>query len=205
MAAQILPSLCFAPIQAYCKFISGPILIDLHEHYIKQTYRNRFVIATANGMQTLSIPVEQYEPHTATGKIKISYSEPWQRNHWRSITSAYKRSPFFEFYENAFHPFFETQRFEYLHEFNTATTKEICRLLKLEVPRETEAYVPLEQNDLRELISPRKEIGVDVLFRPMRYAQVFEERHGFLPNLSVFDLICCVGPSAVAVLRSSVV
>ncbi len=204
MAAQILPSLCFAPIQAYSKMLAGNCLFDVHEHYIKQTYRNRYVIAGANGLQTLSVPVEKYEPHTPTGAIKISYREDWQRNHWRSIVSAYKRSPFFEFYEDAFRPFFEMNRYVYLHEFNRATTQTICRTLKLEMPAEAETYTLPHTNDLRELISPRVAIDKDTSFRPQRYTQVFEERHGFLPNLSVLDLLFCEGPSAVHVLRNCI-
>ncbi len=194
----ILPSVYLGSIRWYSKlFLYGKIGIERHEHYIKQTYRNRCRIVGSNGIQDLIIPVHQKENHTPMHEIEIDYDGNWQRQHWQSICSAYGNSPFFDFYDYYFSPFYKKNDWKNLIDFNSDLLSTTMKLLKCkkEIQFTTE-YFPSYENaaDFRKTFSPKKES--DESFHPKRYVQVFEERHGFIPNLSIIDLLCCCGPDA---------
>lgn len=195
-AIPVLSSLYLGPVRYFRVLQESPaVIIDLHEHYLKQTWRNRCRIAGPNGLQDLIVPVEKYANHTPAGEIRISYREPWQRSHWRSIRTAYGNSPYFEFYADHFAPFYGDRKPERLHEWNMALLQICLRLLKLNctVNCSSNYAGPAGADDLRETISPKKPADA-VTFHP--YPQVFAERHGFVPDLSVIDLLCCTGPDA---------
>ena len=117
---SLLTSTYFGPVQWYQKLNqSDCCLIERHDHFVKQTYRNRCVIATTSGLQALTVPIERYEgAHCEMRDIRISNHGSWRHLHWNALQSAYGESPFFEFYADDLIPFFE-RRWEFLFDFNT--------------------------------------------------------------------------------------
>ncbi len=171
------------------------IFIDVGEHYIKQTYRNRCVIYAANGKLPQIIPVVKVNGnHTKTKDIKIDYSGRWQKNHWRSIVSAYNQSPFFLYYKDDLETIFE-KKFDFLIDFNTELTKIILNFIEAETTIHlSEDYIDStepETIDFRNSFSPKKP---PTLSHPS-YIQVFSEKYGFIPNLSIIDLLFNEGPN----------
>lgn len=219
----LLSSAYLAPVQWYAKlFQSNGCWMEQHDHFIKQTYRNRCIIATANGPQALTIPIErpsgEQASRMAMKDIRISDHGNWRHIHWQAIVSAYNESPFFEYYADDFRPFFE-RRFEFLFDLNLELTHTICTLLDF-TPNIilTPAFVPTQAQlasgatlpsdfakddasplpafeDFRDTIVP-KNPPHDPDFTPRPYYQVFAQRHGFLPNLSIIDLLFNMGNEA---------
>lgn len=182
----------FAPIEFYLHLKNADkICIEQHEYYQKQTYRSRCRIATANGIMDLSIPVEKRN-HTLIRDIRISEHSDWQTQHWRSIEAAYNSSPFFEYYADDFRPFFE-KKWLFLWDFNIELLHKTLELLDIETKITlTEAYEPqTDENtlDLREIIHPKK--AASLPSKP--YYQVFAAKFGFIPNLSIIDLLFNMG------------
>ena len=199
--AVFLSTAYLAPVQYYSKLVSyKTVWIETCETYPKQTYRNRCMIATANGIQSLSVPVEHPETEKCLTKdIRISDHGNWQHIHWNALVSGYGMSPFFEYYEDDFAPFYR-QKYRFLIDFNEQLRSTICELLDIhpDVSYTTE-YHPEIADDFRTAIRPRQPV-VDNTFMPKPYYQVFREKHGFLPNLSIIDLLFNMGPEAVMVL-----
>lgn len=168
--------------------------LEEQENFMKQTYRNRCLIANVNGEHTLTIPVTKSVPnHCPIKDIKIDYSENWQRLHWKTIETAYNNSPFFLYYRDYLEPFYNKQ-ISFLLDFNTQLLEVICRLIKLDaVILPTEVYVSKTSSkclDLRTLIHPKKRNLSDYSFKDMiPYRQVYVEKTGFIPNLSSIDLL----------------
>jgi len=200
----LLATAYLGPVQYYTHLCAAAsVQIEQHEHYRKQTWRNRCRIAGPNGVQDLVVPVKKYANHTPVKDILIAYDEPWQRLHWRSIVAAYANSPFFEHYEALLRPYFEEKKFTRLLDRNQSLLELSLRLLKLSPEISlTEIFEPEKENDLRTLISPKKNFQDDPSFRAQRYPQVFEERYGFQANLSILDLLCCAGPGSAKVLQT---
>lgn len=198
---SLLTSTYFGPVQWYQKLNqSDCCLIERHDHFVKQTYRNRCVIATTSGLQALTVPIERYEgAHCEMRDIRISDHGSWRHLHWNALQSAYGESPFFEFYADDLSPFF-ARRWEFLFDFNTAITRKMCELLDIHPQIAfTEAYASAEEEgvtDFRDVIRPKHPLPDDG-FRPRRYYQVYEQKHGFQPNLSILDLLFNEGPEAV--------
>ncbi|MDR2284927.1 MAG: WbqC family protein [Sphingobacterium sp.] len=198
MSIPVLLSANYLPPVSYFHAIAqnpGTVLIDQYEHFPKQTYRSRTHIATANGILDLMIPIQHgRKEHVAMKEVKISYDHDWQRLHWSSIQTAYRSSAYFEYYEDEFAPFYE-RKFDYLFDFNLEQLQLTLQLLKL--PRElqrTEAYTKnYEGLDFRTSIHPKKP---SVYANPKAYYQVFEERTGFQPNVSIIDLLFNQGPQS---------
>ena len=206
----ILATTYFGPVQWYQKLnrFDG-VLMEQHEHFLKQTYRNRCVIATTQGVQALTVPVEAPVGEgvalskTEIKDVRISNHGKWRTEHWNALQSAYGESPFFEFYEDDIRPFFEN-RWEYLLDFNMAITEKMCELLDIHPHIElTSSYqnsLPFGEGwgetDFRTVIHP-KHPQEDSDFSPKPYYQVYKERLGFLPNLSILDLLFNMGNEAV--------
>ncbi len=188
------------PIEYLASIINNPkILIEQEEHYVKQTYRNRCVIYTANGLFPLSIPVDRVNGnHTKIKDVEISCFENWQQHHWRSIVSAYNQSPFFLYYRDDLEVFF-TKQYKYLLDFNTQLTKVILDALDLKPEIVfTEKYIENNDSlylDMRNQFSPKK-MNTDISFP--KYIQVFGENQGFISNLSIIDLLFNEGPNALS-------
>ena len=195
----LLSTAYLAPIQYYSKLYRFPeIYVEHYEHFPKQTYRNRCHIYGANGLLPLSIPLKKYPEKTIAKNIQIAYDYHWQKIHWKSIESAYRCSPFFEFYEQDFIPFY-TKKYTYLVDFNEALQYTVIKLLKIKTELKNTVTYQKEnpdKEDLRDFISPKKNYDADKSFIPKPYLQVFQNKHDFIPNLSIIDLLFNQGPSS---------
>lgn len=205
---SLLSHACFAPVEYFVELLYRPVIIEKHSNYLRQTYRNRFQIMGANGPLSLSIPVEKSRGQKLMDKdVRIAYHTPWQNNHWQSLISAYNSSPFFQFYRDDIESFF-TRKYKFLFDFNLEATEVISELLEIDTRISfTSEYIHEPYNeivDLRESIHPKKNnINPTGLFKPVKYKQVFDERHGFIPNLSILDLLFNKGPEAYLMLEQS--
>ncbi len=199
----LLSSTYLGPLEYYAWLIQhNKVYIDKEEHYIKQTYRNRCVIYTANGKQSLTVPVIKVNGnHTKIKDIQISSQQDWQKVHWRSIVSAYNHSPFFLYYRDELEPFY-TKTFKYLLDYNHELLEILFYLLDINIKiTYTEKFIEKDNYrfiDLRNHFSPKKE-NPDMVFPA--YTQVFEVTHGFIPNLSIIDLLFNEGPNTVEYLK----
>ena len=207
MSTALLQTTYFGPIQWYQKLYRyDQTLIEQYDSYQKQTYRNRCVIATANGLQALTVPVEHNVQRSMFNvqckDLRISDHNQWRRVHWNALQSAYSESPFFDYYADDIRPFFE-KKYEFLVDFNEAIRQTVCDLLDIQPKVEyTSSFLsPLTSHlspldDFREVINA-KHPQADADFQPRRYWQVFEDRHGFQANLSILDLLFNMGNEAV--------
>ena len=176
------------------------VLIDSQEHYTKQTYRNRCEIYGANGKLNLTIPLVRRGQRVPVYDAEIENSHGWKKLHWRSIESAYRSSPYFEFYEHHFMPIFENDH-THLFELNQEIQNKIIQILNLDVVvKETESYQKehFGYKDFREAIHPKND--PKNILSDKRYIQVFESKCGFIPNLSILDLLFNEGPNAISFL-----
>lgn len=167
------------------------VVLEKHEHFVKQTYRNRCEILTSNGKLSLSIPLVKQADKELIAEKKISYAEDWQKQHWRAITSAYKNSPYFEFFEDEFKPFYEN-KYELLLDYNTQLLQKILHILRVKKQIEfTNQFdmSPVNSLDLRALSDLNNSENVNL--KP--YYQVFADKQGFTPNLSCLDALFNVG------------
>ena len=197
MERILLSTTYFGPIQWYQKLYRAErVFLEHCETFQKQTYRNRCLIATTNGIQALTVPVERDAEQI--GSVRISDHGNWRHLHWNALKSAYGESPFFDYYQDDIRPFFE-QRWDYLLDFNEAIREKMCELLDIEpIVSLTETFIAPEglAGDFRSAIRP-KHPEPDSDFTPKRYYQVYEQKHGFLPNLSILDLLFNMGPESV--------
>ena len=198
VSVVLLSTAYLAPVEYYIQMCShSQVIIEAYCHYIKQTYRNRCVIASANGSQTLSIPIVKPESlKCLTKDIRIAEHGNWRHLHWNAIVSAYNSTPFFEYYQDDFRPFYEKPA-GFLFDFNEALRELICSLLDISpaVTYSTEYDFSPQPNvlDLREAIHPKKK-PVSQSLSP--YYQVFDTKTGFIANLSTIDLLFNLGPEA---------
>ena len=205
MPTALLASTYFGPVQWYQKlYRHDHCLIEQYDHFQKQTYRNRCRIATANGSQVLTVPVERTEGKCLMRDVRISDHGAWRHLHWNALQSAYGESPFFDYYADDLYSFFEKER-ENLFDFNLDIIHTMCELLDIHpVIRLTERYVPesllfnsrLSIIDYRDSIRPKHPLP-DTDFIPRPYYQVYQQKHGFLPNLSILDLLFNMGNEAI--------
>ena len=233
----LLSSTYFGPIQWYQKLNRyDECLIERHESFIKQTYRNRMLIPTTNGPLALTIPTN-HDISLSMKDIRISDHANWRHVHWNALLSAYGESPFFEYYQDDIRPFFE-KKYEFLFDFNMETTQKMIELLDIRPKISiTEEYVLSEERrvkseeseerrtksekfdsfanhkvqssnlkvqskevqsivDFRDAIRPKKPLP-DAEFAPQRYYQVYEQKYGFQPNMSILDLLFNEGNEAI--------
>ena len=191
----------FPSISYMARFlVENEPLIEVFETYRKQTYRNRCRVMTANGVESLSVPVVKvHGNHTMTKDITISPVEPWQHIHSRCLESAYKAAPYFDHYYDYLCPIFEGH-FYRLVDLNDAALNAILKMLKVkkEIVHTTD-YVREAENDLREAFCPKKAIESTTF---PEYYQVFSTKFPFAADLSVLDLVFNEGPEAVEYLSS---
>ena len=188
-----LPTSYFSPISQYALIAAiDEYLIEAKEHYVKQTYRNRFEIYGPNGLLSLSIPIKKWKKHSPIDKIDISFDENWQNLHWKSLESAYRASPFFEFYEEEIKPLVFLKENNLLTR-NQLIEKRIKKMIGLcSKVGLTKTYEPIE-TDWRTTLNPKNKPNMES-FRFSKYIQVFDDKHGFLSNLSILDLLFNLGP-----------
>ena len=261
--AALLSTTYFGPVQWYQKLNRHRCIIEQHDNFVKQTYRNRCVIASANGPQTLTVPIERYDGmKCAMRDIRISDHGNWRHLHWQALVSAYGETPFFEYYADDIRPFFEERRWKYLLDFNLDITHTLCSLLDVRPDMSlSDHYIDADETicgcggldgavesigravngldgaveslgrakgldgaveslggavkglngaaeslgsssscslfvDYRDAIRPKHPLP-DAEFEARPYYQVRAQRHGFLPNLSVLDLLFNEGPEGI--------
>ncbi len=173
--------------------------IELHEHFIKQSIRNRCTIYSANGPLSLSIPLIKQGLKEKTKDKKISYSEKWQNIHWRAITSAYQNSPYFEYLEADFKPFFE-KRYVFLIDFNLELITLLLHLLRSEKTIHFTHEYQHHPGNLIDYRNPENNLA-DYEFTP--YYQTFASKYGFIPNLSCLDVLFHEGKYAQEIILST--
>ena len=195
----LLSTTYFGPVQWFQKLHRAEhVMIEQWESFQKQTYRNRCLIATTNGVQALTVPVEKSA--ACIKEIRISDHGNWRHLHWNALQSAYGESPFFEYYQDDIRPFFE-KRWTFLFDFNEAIRQKMCELIDI-APSVTftTAYITDPQalvvNDYRTVINP-KHPAQDDDFETKAYYQVYQMKHGFQENLSILDLLFNMGPESI--------
>ena len=206
MTTALLQTTYFGPIQWYQKLNRyDHCVIEQHDTYQKQTYKNRCVIATANGLQALTVPVEVSSNREEVKDVRISDHNNWRKVHWHALQSAYSESPFFDYYVDDIRPFFE-KKYAFLIDFNEAIRQTICELVDIHPSVEYNLEFRVHGSgfmfqgsgfkDFREVIHA-KHPQEDAEFEARPYWQVFQHRYGFQPNLSILDLLFCMGPESV--------
>jgi len=188
------PCLLFPPLTWWQQILRcETVLLEMKEPFRKMTWRNRYRIATANGSLLLSIPVVGGRTlKTPMNEVLIDYRQDWQKQHWRSLFSAYGRAPFFEYYGPALERLLML-RPERLIDFNLAALEWITKELRLSI-------IFSEANKDQEPALDLLQQTFDEQESNIRYTQVFEDRHGFIPNLSILDLLMNEGPAATGLL-----
>jgi len=197
-SGAVLPMCYLPPVEYFVELNKHKpnILIEREEHFPKQTYRNRTNVYSPDGVLALVVPVVKgSKNHTKIKDVQISYDFKWQRLHWMSLQGCYRRSAYFEYYEDDFGVFYDTKKPQFLFDYNEQLLQLLLKLLKINTAISyTETYEPEYPalTDLRNTINPKKEI--DFVQKP--YFQVFEDRFGFIKNLSIVDLLFNQGPQA---------
>ena len=195
----------FGPIDLYCNIAQHKeFVVEKQDNYQKQTYRSRQYIYGANGKLLLNIPIKHREnktdQHQKYKDIRIENAFKWQRLHWKSLEAAYRTSPFFEFYEDEFAPLYENKA-KYLMDFNLMGMKIVFECLQLDFDFETTQKFELKtehQIDRRHLVNSKRATKANL----EEYIQVFQNKYGYLSNLSILDLLFNKGPSALNYLES---
>lgn len=188
----------FPTIRYMADYISANnSVVDGFEHMQKQTYRNRCYILGPNGRQMLVVPTMRNNESRRMKDIRISNAENWQKEHYKSLEAAYRRSPFFEYYEQVFEEIFNLE-YEYLFDLNNAILERILKLLQSSIEiKFTEEYKSLYERDFRE-----KYIAKSDPVQIPEYVQVFAEKLPFESDLSIIDLLCNHGPQSIIYLKN---
>ena len=191
----------FSPISQYAEILkSDTVLFEMEDNFQKQSYRNRCYIYNSNGKQLLNIPVKDGSKEVSSRKktkdMLVENTIPWQDHHLKSLQTAYRTSPFYEFYEDDLLPIF-TKKYRYLQDVNIDTFLFVTDTLQINQEySKTKEYSTNIDDDYRDLASVKKQPQklVD------KYIQMFDDKHGFLPNLSILDLLFMEGPNAISYL-----
>ncbi|MFY0608056.1 MAG: WbqC family protein [Cyclobacteriaceae bacterium] len=182
---------------------SEKITFEINQHFTKQSYKNRSILLTANGPQTLSIPV-RYGSRTPYKEVLIDHDQSWLRVHWGSFCSAYGRAPYFEYFAGEFESIWFAKH-KFLVDLNIELVTLCLRLLQIDMLYQVTEGFEKEPNstflDMRELINPKLDYTHRTLFKPVDYNQVFGNK--FVPNLSIVDLIMNEGSNASTILKKS--
>jgi hypothetical protein len=205
---HILIDLHYLPSVSYFSAIQGyrALIVEKFEHYQKQSYRNRCYINTAQGIQSLTIPVVHESGKQLIKDTRVDYSQKWLSNHWRTIQSAYGKAPFFEYYAQELHHLL-FQKPDFLYDLNKNLLLLCLKWLKHNIQvLETSSYQqvpPATVTDYRSVLNPKKADSCNRFFKSVEYSQVFGSK--FVNNLSIIDLIFCEGPGALSIVRASAV
>jgi hypothetical protein len=196
LASSTFPSISY--FQAIASARDG-VIIDVYEHFVKQSYRNRFAILAPNGIQHLSIPVQHSRgPQQAVHTMRIGYNTKWQAEHWHSLRTAYNSSPFFEFYADEIRDLLNRKDTK-LIDFNAAILDFLLQTLQITTPISySEAYINSANiicNDRRDLSAKHPSASLQ-----QPYIQVFSDKFDFTYNLSILDLLFNEGPNSASFL-----
>jgi hypothetical protein len=202
----LLSTAYFGNIQYYTKLLAfREVQVEQMEHFPKQTYRNRCVILDTNGPFVLSVPVKRHSGERLfTRDVEIDYSRDWIKMHLRALESAYRSSAFYDLLIDDLMPVWENQP-KFLIDLNLSAQQIVCDLMNIDVTVSLTAdYVhqPCNCNDLREKIHPKPRMyWNDPNFSPAGYHQIFDQKFGFTPNLSILDLLFNEGPEGFEILK----
>lgn len=193
----ILPSTYLGSVEYFARLLREECTIDLGEHYVKRSERNRAQIMTANGVMSLTVNLcKANRPRVPVKDIRIDYSKRWQHLHRTAILSAYRSTPYFDHYADALMPFYE-RRFDFLADYNAEITDVLLRLARIDAcPAYSDTYIVAGEGD-DDLRAKKRESA----FVSPEYFQSFGDRMAFVPNLSFADLLFSEGPNATDVLR----
>ncbi len=201
----ILPSAYFPPISYFAYLLSpkvSRITIEAKEHFVKQSIRSRCTVADPHGRLTLYVPKEKTGNRSVMDQVRTVEDAHWRRTHWRSLADSYRSSPYFEYYEDDFQPFFSEPENRIFH-IGQSSIHKVCELLRvpLQVEWTTEFYEGSDALDLRNAWNNKDYREHPPVAHLPRYIQVFEDRNEFLPDLSILDLLFCKGPKSLDYLR----
>lgn len=216
MLTALLSTAYLAPVSYYAKLFHAPrVIIEAHENYNKQTYRNRAFIGTDQGALALSIPVEKgYKIKCHIREIRLSDHGEWRHQHLVALMSNYGNSPFYEYYVDEIEAIIRSPH-TFLFDLNEALREKICQLIGftpcveysteyIDLPTTGNNNTVTEIADYRNRIHPKKDFRQeDPDFRPIPYYQVFNTRRPFMENLSILDLLFNMGPESLLILRDS--
>ena len=193
---MVLPCCYLAPVSHYSAYYrADEVRLEVCDHFTKQTLRNRCWIDSPNGALALTIPIVKTEGKTMMRDVRISDHGNWRHQHWVALESSYRQSPFFEYYADDFAPFYE-KKWEFLADFNEELMALVASLLDIQKPvARTMAYEAYEANGANGSYGANGANEANEVARP--YYQVFASRHGFLPDLSIVDLLFNLGPEGV--------
>ena len=192
----------FPNVATFAAIAQNEVRWEMEGNFQKQTYRNRCYICTDKGRHLLNIPIKHVGGDQGRQKYKevmIENDYPWQRNHWRTLQTAYRTSPFFEFYEDDLAPLYGKSH-KFLLDFNLQTIFTVCELLQIDMPEKRTSVYQRELIDIQDgrfLVNAKKDIHI----LQDNYVQVFGDRHGFVENTSILDLLFNEGPNALAYLQ----
>lgn len=193
----------FPSIATFSTIVQNDVVWEAHDNFQKQTYRNRCYICTDKGKHMLNIPIKHVggdEGRQKYADVEMDNSYNWKKLHWRTLETAYRTSPFFEFYEDDIKPLYEGPESS-LYEFNMKTIKIVTECLGVGIPSETTSKYEMELSknlDARFLVQAKKKLNINF----DAYPQVFDDRHGFVSNLSVLDLLFNEGTNALTYLKN---
>lgn len=195
----ILPSAYFGSTEYWAAIRQGGdnVVIDCGENYVKRSERNRTEILTSGGVMQLSVQLQHANrPRQPMRSMRIDYSKRWQHQHLVAMESAYRNSPYYDYYAERFAKLYNRE-WKYLIDLNYATLEAVCSILKCPVPRISEEYIVATERDidLRD-----KKRGSTFVAEP--YVQVFSDRLEFEPRMSIYDLVMCEGPATNGVLAA---
>ncbi len=200
--AILLHPTCFPNIATLTVLVQKEVIWEAHDNYQKQTFRNRYHICTDQGLHKLTIPIRHLgntHGRQLYQDVQIDNNYPWQKQHWRTLQTAYRTSPFFEYYEDELAPLFE-RHFTFLLDFNWESLAFLCDALQIALnQKKTDSYLKTFNQgwDGRYLVNAKKDLN----FTQQPYFQVFEHRHGFVKNTSVLDLLFTEGNAATSYLK----
>lgn len=197
---QYIP--CVAYFSALRKFDN--VILERHENFMKQSYRNRCYINTSHGIALLTVPVTAKHGKAIITEVRIDYKQKWLNNHWRAIQSAYGKAPFFEFYADQLHDVL-FYKYDFLYDLNHSMLSLCLKWLRLSVKIEESMSYDINPmagtTDLRNAINVKNNEGSNKYHKPVTYNQVFGNK--FVNNLSLIDLIFCAGPQATQIVQAS--
>ena len=176
------------------------IILLASEGFRKMSFRNRFIVAGSNGLIPLSVPLVLGRNQKLSFKdVRISYQQNWQLIHWRTLTSCYNKSPFFEYYKDELETFF-TEQWEFLFDWNLAILNWLKKVLNFPAEIIVSEQMPKDAEDLRDKWLPKnfQNDSFEIV-----YPQVFENRIGFQKNLSILDLLFNIDMHAANILKLS--
>lgn len=190
-------------IETFAVIAQNDICWEVCDNFQKQTYRNRAYVCTDNGKHMLNIPIQHVGKEQGRQKykdVKVENDYNWQRQHWRTLQTAYRTSPFFEYYEDEIAPLY-TQEYNFLLDYNLKTIKIICDCLQIGMPlQKTQAFESKTEKfkDGRILINAKRKAGI----QQSEYVQLFNDRNPFIDNTSVLDLLFNEGTNALTYLKN---